>query len=157
MKRVIRRGVFETNSSSTHTICIPKQIGELNLPKSIQLVDDEFGWEFNLHDSPQTKLSYLCVGLKENEMVDELERVKTIIEKAGVKIIDRDANISGYLDHSSGLMPFLTAIMKDDGMLLRYIFSDLSFVSTGNDNDKTVQPMGTKLDGMDYDNFYKGN
>ena len=48
MKRQIRRGVFETNSSSTHAICIAK--GDYNLSKHIDFTIGEFGWENNEYD-----------------------------------------------------------------------------------------------------------
>jgi hypothetical protein len=40
----IRKGVFETNSSSTHSICIAKDDG-LTIPKSLHFDFGEFGWE----------------------------------------------------------------------------------------------------------------
>ena len=47
MKRQIRQGVFETNSSSTHAICISKDhdTSKLKLPDSVSFDHGEFGWE----------------------------------------------------------------------------------------------------------------
>lgn len=44
MKKQIRRGCFETNSSSTHAICIATD-DVLNIPKDIHFGFDDFGWE----------------------------------------------------------------------------------------------------------------
>ena len=48
MKRQIRRGCFETNSSSTHAICIATE-DVLNIPKNIHFGFDDFGWEFGYY------------------------------------------------------------------------------------------------------------
>ena len=76
MKIAIRRGVFETNSSSTHSVSI---IGRDNDTHTIELSDvpetddlvvderynkvlshfGEFGWGPEVYNSPAVKLSYL--------------------------------------------------------------------------------------------------
>lgn len=43
MKKVIRRGVFETNSSSVHAISI-SNAGNLVYPKFVYFEEGEFGW-----------------------------------------------------------------------------------------------------------------
>ena len=43
MKRQIRRGTFETNSSSTHAICIAKD--DYELKDHIDFHTGEYGWE----------------------------------------------------------------------------------------------------------------
>ena len=46
MKRQIRRGCFETNSSSTHAICITKtDVNKEGLPSHVTFTHGEFGWE----------------------------------------------------------------------------------------------------------------
>lgn len=45
MKRQVRRGTFETNSSSTHAICITKSEYRHNLFSHIDFEIGEFGWE----------------------------------------------------------------------------------------------------------------
>lgn len=60
MKRQIRRNCFETNSSSTHAICITKRkIDKDNLPSKVEFKHDEFGWEFEVYEDVLTKASYL--------------------------------------------------------------------------------------------------
>ena len=45
MKRQIRRGCFETNSSSTHAICITKaDVNKEDLPSHVTFTHGEFGW-----------------------------------------------------------------------------------------------------------------
>ena len=43
---------------------------------------------------------------------------------------------------------------KDDEMLKRYLFSDDSFILTGNDNEDGYQDIKVNYE---YDEFYKGN
>jgi hypothetical protein len=62
----IRQGVFETNSSSTHSICIAKK-AELNIPKHVYFDFGEFGWECDTLRSLSKKASYLYTGLIANE------------------------------------------------------------------------------------------
>lgn len=45
MKRQVRRGTFETNSSSTHAICITKSEYRHNSFSHIDFEIGEFGWE----------------------------------------------------------------------------------------------------------------
>lgn len=45
MKRQIRKSVFETNSSSTHAICITKKKDNYKLPDHIDFEFGEFGWD----------------------------------------------------------------------------------------------------------------
>ena len=60
----IRKNVFETNSSSTHSICIAKDM-ELIIPTSIHFEFGEFGWEVDTLSSVYEKASYLYTGLHE--------------------------------------------------------------------------------------------
>lgn len=48
----IRRNVFETNSSSTHTLAVDKSdLDKKNLPEVVNFKMDEFGWEFKSDNS----------------------------------------------------------------------------------------------------------
>ena len=60
MKVQIRRGVFETNSSSVHSISITKNDFKGSLPKQFTIDNDgEFGWETCIYDGPSKKAAYL--------------------------------------------------------------------------------------------------
>lgn len=73
MKRQVRRSVFETNSSSTHSLSITNG----NLHESNLYVDDfdnkvhvefgEFGWEVKSYTDQYTKLQYLVTMLATTE------------------------------------------------------------------------------------------
>ena len=59
MKTVIRHSVFETNSSSTHTICINKDFKWPLKENSIEFGTGEFGWEFENYYDIWSKAEYL--------------------------------------------------------------------------------------------------
>lgn len=66
MKIQIRRGVFETNSSSVHTMSIVSNPSK-EYPKSITIpVDGEFSWEEEVYTDPETKAAYVFQAFKEN-------------------------------------------------------------------------------------------
>lgn len=167
IKRInIRHGVFETNSSSTHSICIPKDSLDLTLiiPKELKFTFGEFGWEESRLDSTEEKASYLYTGLNCNERKEDIERIGTILKDKGIKvefekeIFEKDGEYtwsknSGYVDHAHKLEQFLDDIMSDEDKLMRFLFSPLSVIFTSNDND------GIDLPTISYphDEYYKGN
>ena len=60
MKIQIRRGVFETNSSSVHSISIIKDNFNGSLPSQFTInCDGEFGWEVKTYDDAESKAAYL--------------------------------------------------------------------------------------------------
>lgn len=163
----IRKSVFETNSSSTHSICIARDVN-LNTPKSIYFGFGEFGWECDTLDSTKKKASYLYTGMAANGRLDEFNELKKKLEgkgvvvkaeepiwkestyNPGVKYIDN----GGYVDHSDELSAFINAVCEDEGKLFRFLFSPLSFIITGNDNDD--DDVAINVD-YEYDEYYKGN
>ena len=60
MKTQIRRGVFETNSSSVHSISIIKDDFKGSLPVKFTIdCNGEFGWEVKTYDDAQSKAAYM--------------------------------------------------------------------------------------------------
>ena len=60
MKIQIRRGVFETNSSSVHSISITKNEFKNPLPKQFTInCNGEFGWETCTYNDSSSKAAYL--------------------------------------------------------------------------------------------------
>jgi hypothetical protein len=49
---------------------------------------------------------------------------------------------------------FLNAVCEDENKLMSYLFSDLSFIITGNDNDD--EDVDINVD-YAHDEYYKGN
>ncbi len=158
----IRRGVFETNSSSTHSICIftPKTLAVLDrLPVDhdgiCRIFGGEFGWEFETHYSPITKASYcltyaktvtdatyLPKNMKAEEVSQNLcDMLKNVIEdhmKVPVEFcpIENDYYTWGYIDHQShiGESNACREAFADKQSLRNFIFNPESFLVTDNDN-----------------------
>jgi hypothetical protein len=173
MKTCIRRGVFETNSSSTHSICVATD-SPLDIPKSIHFEFGEFGWESGKLKSISDKASYLYTGLVNNEREDDVNKIFDLLKSKGIAVTadkpkyetssyeDRAGKVikythgvnTGYVDHSSELKTFLDAICKDETQLMSFLFSDFSFILTGNDNDDSDVSINVNYPYVEY---YKGN
>lgn len=153
----IRNSVFETNSSSSHSICVSKKKGlgwNNTLPVdsngNLHIKFGEFGWGPEILSTPLEKIEYYCtdnVGTlrwnekkswndliyeyKNNSEIQEL--IKIIKENCpNVKDVVFDKGDKyypfGYIDHdSSGI----TASIKD---LRDYIFNNSVYVIIDNDN-----------------------
>jgi len=141
MKKQIRRGVFETNSSSTHAICISKNaVNEDDLPKHISFTHGEFGWENDEHHDSWIKASYLyeaICGCYDNDKQEKLDRLTEMLKEYNIECDfapDKDDVYGdGYIDHCYDTVDFVNAVLDDSEKLIRYLFGD-SFIVTGNDN-----------------------
>lgn len=167
MRRQIRRSVFETNSSSTHSICITKD-DVYNKPNSVNFTFGEFGWERDEHCDINTKASYLFTGIYgyfEQEEAEFLKNnIKEYLESEGVACnfigeikYEKEyfsADIDGYIDHGDDLRDFVKDVCNNKNKLFRFLFSDESFIITGNDNDD--YDVNINVD-YDHEEYYKGN
>lgn len=138
MKRQIRTGVFETNSSSVHSIAIPK---EADAPKYVSFGVGEFGWEFGVADPADYFYTAMYeVSNTKQEFDKRFERLKSILEGANVEFsfkkprIEQSyfALVDGYIDHGRELTEFVDELLADGDKLLRFLGNGLVF--TGNDN-----------------------
>lgn len=140
----IRKGLFETNSSSTHAICIGKDNHDLEIPSELTFEVGEFGWENAIHDDVMTLASYLYTALTEwfdkKALTKHVNHIYTLLGHNGCKAtfiepsVDEWGFTGGYIDHSEQLGDFLDKVLSSDKALLRYLFSPNSFIVTGNDN-----------------------
>lgn len=153
MKRQIRHAVYETNSSSTHAICITKRSTKNRvIPNHIDFCIGEYGWEFKEYKDTYNKASYLITAILsfEKKYADEkMEQLKSILEVKGITYTFPELNIKswqwngktkyfydidGYIDHPEELKPLIDELLSDSDKLFRYLF-DNSILITGNDND----------------------
>lgn len=93
-KRQIRRSVFETNSSSVHSITITKDTIDANVMgfndgDLIEVDAGEFGWGVERHRDQYTKLSYLVMMALETEG-SECETVEQFYETEGFQKINSE-------------------------------------------------------------------
>lgn len=155
----IRRGVFETNSSSSHSLTIPDDLTDLNLfyagiPRTIDVELGYYGWEEETYTSPAVKLSYLFSGLNYGyhddsapnfNLVDEILKsnkqmsvyIKYLKEEWGCTVkIHVPEGAKPYdvgVDHQSvGTLDFNTFSNFDE--LTKFIFDRRAEVITDNDN-----------------------
>ena len=175
----VRNGVFETNSSSTHSICISKKPVQIPKDYTIHFNLGEYGWE---HECRGDTANYLYTAICEDPHL--IEKLKQMLDKMGVKYKfekpkkDSWGLVKGYVDHSEGLVDFLTAVLSDEDLLARYLFGGDSCIYTGNDNDdaeydrcyvaredmytydengKWIQVANPYHDAENFDYFFKGN
>jgi hypothetical protein len=137
--KTIRKNVFETNSSSVHAICISSEKETINVPKNINVQIGEFGWEFDKLSTYYEKLSYLYTGLC---CFNDIEKIEVLKEYFNVENIDveyespkyDDYLQNGYIDHYDELGDFINFVMSDKEILFNFLFSNKSYILTGNDN-----------------------
>ena len=84
MKKLIRKGVFETNSSSCHSISVNESMVYNDIPKldfsgNILLNSGEFGWEVETYHDFESKAAYLIVYIRD-WCGDKKEEFKNILE-----------------------------------------------------------------------------
>lgn len=173
MKRQIRQGVFETNSSSTHAICISKKnVTKEDILTFIKFNHGEFGWEFDKYDSISDRASYLYQAICElcwyNNKVDYnavfvyIKSLCFTLSKYGVDCEfdlnhkDSEGFDIGYIDHGDRTREFVASVMHSEERLLRYLFGD-SVIITGNDNDDDFEEYMATHDLGSYEVFFKGN
>lgn len=159
--RQIRHSVFETNSSSTHSITIKhKGLGN----NSMKVQDDgyihtalgEFGWEIADYRSQEDRLSYLVTMLAEKHGFNTIwcddetaaERISDLMKTKDFKQLSDEVgnyarcrgviidNSQGYIDHQSHeyyntLNDFLREYRTD---IVEFVFGRGNIVHTDNDN-----------------------
>jgi hypothetical protein len=135
MKQLIRKGVFETNSSSSHSIAIATEDKEFVLDTIypdqngvIRIEGDEYGWEWFKHNDAGSKASYSAQSFANDDyQLDVLKEV--IMEQTGATDVVFVGLNDGYIDHDSyGIVP------KSKEELRNFIFNKNSWLFGGNDN-----------------------
>jgi len=115
MKINIRKGVFETNSSSMHSISISSNDHFNFYDKPIIGRFGEFGWGYDELVTPEEKLSYVLTaiqyyddGINENNITDSTyyiwlnEMIKDYTgHEIDLRINYNDFYPLGYIDHQS--------------------------------------------------------
>jgi hypothetical protein len=131
MKKIIRSGVFETNSSSSHSISIANESKEFVLDTIypdqdgvVRLNGGEFGWDWFKSNDALVKANYVAQSYPYN--TDLL--VEVIKEQTGAEDVIIDVE-DGYVDHESyGTAPNVKEELKN------FIFNKNSWLFGGNDN-----------------------
>ena len=145
MKVQIRQGLFETNSSSTHSIVVGNNGEDIyaDLPEEVYFGGDCFGWEHDIHNDVQSKANYLFTSIVNCGMNEYLDNIKEILAKWNINAVFEKLNKHGdfdsfsYVDHASKNEELIISLCENEELLMNYLFSSGSFVETGNDNDQT--------------------
>ena len=151
--KLIRKGVFETNSSSTHSITVESNTGFTSISPNndgeiVIKASGEYGWAQETYKDPVDKLDYITIYARDwcGESSEQfLSQIKNCVEEhtgATVKFeyeTERSWNgndhNSGYIDHQSVEMSDYHHLFLDDGKLLKdFIFGIGSELETDNDN-----------------------
>lgn len=134
----IRHGVFETNSSSSHSISISLDSDCLMytmIPDedgNIVLGGGDFGWEIESYNDAWTKANYCAVDNRNND--DKLEMLKEVVkEQTGAKDVLITFDDTDYgIDHNSIQTSYDAFASKE--ILRQFIFNKNSILYTDNDN-----------------------
>ena len=172
----IRKNTFETNSSSTQSIVIPKNI-ECNEMRYISFSFDDFGWMNSCVNQTSYLYTAICNYYQGEERNSKLNKLKEILDNHNIEYKFQPIEIKtwqngkfshtyeqiGSVDHCDELYDFLEAVFNDENLLLRYLYSGI--VYTGNDGVKSFEEDDIpdrliayyKPDPDNFDYFYKGN
>lgn len=147
MVKKIRQNVFETNSSSTHSITISNE-GPLINDGSIEpdengivwLYGGQFGWGYDVFKDNLTKANYCAtwIGIysyyDDNDRFEKLEKaIKSVIEDClMVKIDINSEDYSSYIDHQS--IDELPDNLYSTSDYINFIFNPNSVLIIDNDN-----------------------
>ena len=135
----IRNSVFETNSSSTHSICIAKKPVDAD-GCHVDFHIGEYGWELDEVDPAD----YLYTAILQfDDCEDKLNRLKDILDSHGISYTFERPEWkngsgyrwldNGYIDHGYETKEFVDAVLNDEDMLMRLLFGN-SVVYTGCDS-----------------------
>lgn len=145
MTTQIRESVFETNSSSTHSISIATDTNGIfdtirndNGTIQINLDHYEFGWEQYTYREADCKLAYLMIYVRdwaqgrEKEFYDIL--VNVVEKQTGCLFLWNLKDCGGYIDHQSVEDCDLHYMFCEPELIRQFIFNPSSYLETDNDN-----------------------
>ena len=142
--KTIRSNVFETNSSSTHSIAIPKNCEATNFI-SFHVGDFGWGWE-EVDPADYFYTAIYETSNTENEVEEKVQKLKDILDSHNIEYYFEDVKThissygnnyylsldDGYIDHGNELTDFVNELLNDGDKLVRFLSRGLVF--TGNDN-----------------------
>lgn len=168
MKTQIRRGLFETNSSSVHAIVIcrdtrPLKVATDSFPKNITFSCDEFaGWDHEVFNDYQAKADYLytcmvCMAEDNKHYLNSWKyQIMSYLALWNIECkFNKESERYATLPHLNFdyILNFIKFIMKDEIHLLDYLFNPKSFFEKGNDNEDCNFDFENVSDGISKDRW----
>ena len=168
----VRQSCFETNSSSTHAICIPQSV-DVGRGYTMTFRVGCYGWEEGSNDGVDYLYTAICTRYSENE--DELQKalnhIREVLTPYDIKCEFIEPKWSfwkdgsgryldseyGYIDHEGEFYPLMDELFANKDLLLRYLAG--AIVYTGNDNgyDNRIDDIVSEYEAKGYYVFEKGN
>lgn len=151
MTKLIRKSVFETNSSSCHSISISSDdvVYDGITPASdnkIYLKPMEFGWDIAEYRDPMSKLTYCWIYVEDwtDREQQEFRQIlsNVVCQHTGADEIVMEIDMNrrwwhgkhGYIDHQSVECNDLHYMFYQPEYLKNFIFNPNSVLRTDNDN-----------------------
>lgn len=150
----VRTGVFETNSSSCHSISISSGVdyetiysehGYLDNDYIFHNADGEYGWDWCEYRYPIDKIAYLIIYLNNTQNSVDFQKnfdmLKKVIEshtglKTSFDVKDpKFDSYDYYIDHQSIEDKTAEVVFESEKTLKDFIFCKDSYIQTGNDNE----------------------
>ena len=135
MKKIIRTGVFETNSSSTHSLSVAREdqefVMETIYPDQNGIINvdgQQFGWGWDRYNDAMSKLAYAFQDSPDHNY-DLIKEV--VMKQTGASEVNFDEG-DGYIDH--GGVGTTEDIRWDREEMRNFIFNKNSWLFIGNDN-----------------------
>lgn len=159
MKARIRNRVFESNSSSSHSVCVsgsealdfglrPDELreGVIGIAQS-----SEFGWQGEELTDTHSKIAYMMIQADPSRLqggpglgIDLVPKIRAegsreanwlvdLIETATGCRLRLELGSNAGIDHQS--VGVGTELFGDEERMRRFLFSPGSYLTTGNDND----------------------
>jgi len=146
-----RQGVFETNSSSTHSITICGE-DKYEYPKFLGTIRfGQYGWEQESYYGFDSKLSYVITMLATKNQVNTLEEFfklqeytwlkEAVKQHCGQELVIEACNDNwsplGYVDHQSDDVLDEFLVSDEEGFkikVLDFVFNEKYSFETDNDN-----------------------
>ena len=173
----IRYGMFETNSSSVHSIVIDVSGTSHVVEDCMKVYGGEYGWGHDVLDTPQERACYLWQGIwtctpheqdKPDNLAEWKEKILAWLPNATFVDVDEDErndigedDDNGFhfgwypgVDHGWELYEMLCEFWEDDELLGAYLTGDNSHVVVSNDNE---DELGFFYPDCDYIEYEKGN
>jgi len=135
MKKIIRTGVFETNSSSSHSLSVAREDQEFvydtiypDQNGLIKVTGEEFGWGWTKYNDSMTKLAYLFQDSPESKY-DDIKEI--VMKQTGATEVDFIEG-GGYIDHDGCGTTHEVRGSNED--MRNFVFNKNSWLFIGNDN-----------------------